>query len=52
LGTKGQLKDVFVLYELFVTFVIFSIFQQLGESKIASMVESKDFRKGIIQLEW
>ncbi|BFY97723.1 hypothetical protein BsWGS_00763 [Bradybaena similaris] len=24
----------------------------LGESKIASMVESKDFRKGIIQLEW
>ncbi|XP_052225547.1 cilia- and flagella-associated protein 43-like isoform X5 [Dreissena polymorpha] len=26
--------------------------QQLGESKIASMVESKDFRKGIIQLEW
>lgn len=26
--------------------------QQLGESKIASMMESKDFRKGIIQLEW
>lgn len=26
--------------------------QGLGESKIASMVESKDFRKGIIQLEW
>jgi len=26
--------------------------KQLGESKIASMVESKDFRKGIIQLEW
>ncbi|XP_074642124.1 cilia- and flagella-associated protein 43-like isoform X2 [Tubulanus polymorphus] len=24
----------------------------LGESKIASMVESKDFRKGIIQQEW
>ena len=29
-----------------------SVAQQLGESKIASMVESKDFRKGIIQLEW
>jgi len=28
------------------------ILQGLGESKIASMVESKDFRKGIIQLEW
>ena len=28
------------------------LFQDLGESKIASMVESKDFRKGIIQLEW
>ena len=28
------------------------MFQTLGESKIASMVESKDFRKGIIQLEW
>lgn len=26
--------------------------KQLGESKIASMVESKDFRMGIIQLEW
>ncbi|XP_041368827.1 cilia- and flagella-associated protein 43-like isoform X2 [Gigantopelta aegis] len=26
--------------------------KQLGESKITSMVESKDFRKGIIQLEW
>ncbi|KAK2163683.1 hypothetical protein LSH36_75g07025 [Paralvinella palmiformis] len=26
--------------------------QQLGDSKIASMIESKDFRKGIIQLEW
>ncbi|KAH9492451.1 Cilia- and flagella-associated protein 43, partial [Bulinus truncatus] len=26
--------------------------KQLGERKIASMVESKDFRKGIIQLEW
>ncbi|PVD30534.1 hypothetical protein C0Q70_09802 [Pomacea canaliculata] len=26
--------------------------KQLGESKIASMMESKDFRKGIIQLEW
>jgi len=24
----------------------------LGESKIASMMESKEFRKGIIQLEW
>ena len=26
--------------------------RQLGEGKIASMIESKDFRKGIIQLEW
>jgi len=26
--------------------------RQYGESKIASMMESKDFRKGIIQLEW
>ncbi|KAL8576297.1 hypothetical protein ACOMHN_006220 [Nucella lapillus] len=26
--------------------------KHLGESKITSMVESKDFRKGIIQLEW
>ncbi|XP_013386289.1 cilia- and flagella-associated protein 43 isoform X2 [Lingula anatina] len=26
--------------------------KQLGEGKIASMVDSKDFRKGIIQLEW
>ncbi|XP_062576681.1 cilia- and flagella-associated protein 43-like isoform X2 [Saccostrea cucullata] len=26
--------------------------KQLGESKITSMMESKDFRKGIIQLEW
>ncbi|ELU02415.1 hypothetical protein CAPTEDRAFT_160880 [Capitella teleta] len=26
--------------------------RQLGESKISSMMESKDFRKGIIQLEW
>ncbi|XP_076460305.1 cilia- and flagella-associated protein 43-like [Babylonia areolata] len=26
--------------------------KQLGESKINSMIESKDFRKGIIQLEW
>ncbi|XP_043911887.1 cilia- and flagella-associated protein 43 [Protopterus annectens] len=26
--------------------------KSLGEQKIASMVESKDFRKGIIQLEW
>ena len=33
-------------------FIIDFFFQQLGESKIASMVESKDFRKGIIQLEW
>ncbi|XP_067656775.1 cilia- and flagella-associated protein 43-like isoform X1 [Haliotis asinina] len=29
-----------------------STIKQLGESKITSMVESKDFRKGIIQLEW
>lgn len=26
--------------------------RQLGESKISSMVESKDFRKGIVVLEW
>lgn len=26
--------------------------QTLGEQKIASMVECKDFRKGIIQLQW
>ncbi len=26
--------------------------QNLGESKISSMVESKDFRKSIVQLEW
>ena len=26
--------------------------QTLGEQKIASMVECKDFRKGIIQQEW
>lgn len=26
--------------------------QALGESKIASMMESKEFRKGIVQLEW
>ena len=26
--------------------------RNLGEGKIASMVESKDFRKGIVQLEW
>jgi len=26
--------------------------QQLSDKKIASMVESKDFRKGIVQLEW
>ncbi|XP_063433248.1 cilia- and flagella-associated protein 43-like isoform X5 [Mytilus trossulus] len=26
--------------------------KKLGEDKISSMVESKDFRKGIIQLEW
>jgi regulator of replication initiation timing len=26
--------------------------KQLSDSKIASMVESKDFRKGIVQLEW
>ncbi|KAM8974806.1 cilia- and flagella-associated protein 43 [Pelodytes ibericus] len=29
-----------------------STVQGLGEQKIASMVESKDFRKGIFQLEW
>ncbi|XP_064602614.1 cilia- and flagella-associated protein 43-like isoform X2 [Liolophura sinensis] len=29
-----------------------STIKQLGESKMASMVESKDFRKGILQLEW
>lgn len=33
-------------------FMLLTDIQQLGESKIASMVESKDFRKGIIQLEW
>lgn len=27
-------------------------FKAQGEKKIASMVESKDFRKGIFQLEW
>lgn len=26
--------------------------RQLSDSKIASMIESKDFRKGIVQLEW
>ena len=26
--------------------------RQLGEQKILSMVESKEFRKGIVQLEW
>jgi type VI protein secretion system component Hcp len=26
--------------------------QNLGEKKISSMMESKDFRKGIVQLEW
>lgn len=26
--------------------------QALGEQKIAAMVETKDLRKGIIQLEW
>ena len=29
-----------------------SIFQTLGESKVAAMTESKDFKKGIHQLEW
>uniref|UniRef100_A0A6I8QPX9 Cilia- and flagella-associated protein 43 n=2 Tax=Xenopus tropicalis TaxID=8364 RepID=A0A6I8QPX9_XENTR len=29
-----------------------STIRGLGEQKIASMVESKDFRKGIFQLEW
>ncbi|XP_053162414.1 cilia- and flagella-associated protein 43 isoform X2 [Hemicordylus capensis] len=29
-----------------------SIIRAQGEKKIASMVESKDFRKGIFQLEW
>ncbi|OCT88656.1 hypothetical protein XELAEV_18017286mg [Xenopus laevis] len=29
-----------------------STIKGLGEQKIASMVESKDFRKGIFQLEW
>ncbi|XP_053573053.1 cilia- and flagella-associated protein 43 [Bombina bombina] len=29
-----------------------STIRGLGEQKIASMVESKDFRKGIVQLEW
>ncbi|KAM4748788.1 cilia- and flagella-associated protein 43 [Rhinophrynus dorsalis] len=29
-----------------------STIKGLGEQKIASMVESKDFRKGIVQLEW
>ena len=33
-------------------YVFIFMIQSLGESKIASMVESKDFRKGIIQLEW
>lgn len=28
------------------------IYQVLGDQKIASMVECKDFRKGIIQQEW
>lgn len=28
------------------------IIQALGESKIDSMMESKEFRKGIVQLEW
>lgn len=34
-------NDFFYLYD-----------QTLGEQKIASMVECKDFRKGIIQLQW
>uniref|UniRef100_H3AEI8 Cilia- and flagella-associated protein 43 n=1 Tax=Latimeria chalumnae TaxID=7897 RepID=H3AEI8_LATCH len=28
------------------------VIKTLGEQKIASMIESKDFRKGIVQLEW
>lgn len=28
------------------------LFQALGDHKINSMVECKDFRKGIIQQEW
>ena len=28
------------------------VIRQLGEQKILSMVESKEFRKGIVQLEW
>ena len=28
------------------------VIRQLGEQKILSMVESKEFRKGIVHLEW
>lgn len=31
---------------------IYLFFQAQGEKKIASMVECKDFSKGIFQLEW
>lgn len=47
---QKQKKNSFQIEKL--KFVNFLNFQQLGERKIASMVESKDFRKGIIQLEW
>ena len=32
--------------------MILQYLQQLGEVKIGSMLESKDFRKSIVQLEW
>jgi len=37
---------------IFFVMILFIFVQHLSDSKIASMIESKDFRKGIIQLEW
>ena len=49
--TIPKISEFKVIISSVVNYVI-CMFQTLGESKIASMVESKDFRKGIIQLEW
>ncbi|CAD5121750.1 DgyrCDS10227 [Dimorphilus gyrociliatus] len=44
-------KDSILVHRSVIEDLNFKI-QTLGESKISSMVESKDFRKGIAQLQW
>jgi len=39
-------RELFARFALPADWMSVSVAQQLGESKIASMVESKDFRKG------